>query len=605
LYPIRRGRHNVEVAVTPEQAIVFAVVLTTLILPAVHHWRYDLVAVLGLLLLVIVGVVPANTAFDGFGHPAVITVAAVLIVSRGLQNSGVVDLLARWMSGVGQQLSLQLAALCGLAALSSAFMNNVGALAIFMPVAIRMAHRSERPPALYLMPLAFSAHFGGMMTLIGTPPNIIIATFRAEYAGEPFKMFDFAPLGLGIAIFSVAFIAIFGWRLIPQRKGGTSTQELYNIGDYFSEVRVPADSRLARQLVQQLRAVTSADVLIVGIRRNKERLPAPSSLDVIQAEDVLLVRADAENLRQFMQEAGLELAESKPIDPEALRSIEFGMIETVIRPGSILAGRTARGLNLRWRYKVNLLAVSRRGARLKASLSTIQLLVGDVLLLQVPREVLAETLEDLGCLPLAMRGIKLGQPRRVLLSVGIFGVAMVASAIGLLPVQISMMLAASIMILAKLLTLHEAYESIDWPIITLLGTMIVLGEAMERTGGARLIADQILWVAGHISGAAMLVIILLVTMFLSDVVSNAAAVVLMAPIVIGVAQGLGASIDPFLVAVAIGGSCAFLTPIGHQSNVMVLEPGGYEFGDYWRLGLPLELIIVAVAVPLLLWLWPL
>jgi di/tricarboxylate transporter len=589
---------------TLEQGIVYAVLVATLILPIFRRWRYDLVTILGLLTLVIVGVVPADIAFDGFGHPAVITVAAVLVVSRGLQNSGVVDLLARWISGVGQHITLQLAALCGLAALSSAFMNNVGALAIFMPVAIRMAHRSERSASLYLLPLAFSAHFGGMMTLIGTPPNIIIATFRTEYAGEPFGMFDFAPLGVAIAFFCIAFIAVVGWRLIPQRKAGTSTQGLFNIETYFSEVRVPPESRLAGQVVQQLKAITSADVLIVGIMRGKERLPAPTGLEPIEAEDILLVRANAENLRQFIQEAGLELAESKPIDAATLRSIEFGMIEAVIRPGSMLAGRTARGLNLRWRYKANLLAVSRQGARLRGPLSSIQLLRGDVVLLQIPQELMAETLETLGCLPLAMRGIKLGQPRRVLLSTGIFGAAMVASAIGLLPVQVTMMLAASAMVVAKLLTLREAYESIDWPIITLLGAMIILGEAMEMTGGAQLIADQILGISGDLSPPALLIIILVLTMFLSDIVKNAAAVVLMAPISIGVAQGLGVSIDPFLVAVAIGGSCAFLTPIGHQSNVMVLEPGGYEFGDYWRLGLPLELIIAAVAVPLLLWLWP-
>jgi di/tricarboxylate transporter len=590
---------------TLEQGIVYTVLLATLILPIFRRWRYDLVTVLGLLTLVIVGIVPANTAFDGFGHPAVITVAAVLIASRGLQNSGVVDLLARWLARVGDGLSLQLTALCSLAALSSAFMNNVGALAVFMPVAIRMAHRSKRSPSIYLLPLAFSAHFGGMMTLIGTPPNIIIATFRTEYVGEPFRMFDFAPLGVGIAVFCIAFIALVGWRLIPQRKSGASTQGLFIIDAYFSEVRVPAESRLAGQPVHHLKSVTGADVLIVGILRGSERLPTPSGFDEIQAEDVLLVRADAENLRQFMQEAGLELAESKPISVEELRSFEFGMIEAVIRPGSLLAGRTARGLNLRWRYKVNLLAVSRRGARLRAPLGTIQLLVGDVLLLQTPQETMAENLETLGCLPLAMRGIKLGQPRRVLLSTGIFAAAMTASATGLLPVQITMTLAACLMVLAGLLTLREAYESIDWPIITLLGAMLILGEAMERTGGAQLIANQILQITGNLSPAGMLIIILLLTMFLSDIVKNAAAVVLMAPIGIGVAQGLGVSIDPFLVAVAIGGSCAFLTPIGHQSNVMVLEPGGYEFGDYWRLGLPLELIIVAVAVPLLLWLWPL
>ncbi|MFP4395687.1 MAG: SLC13 family permease [Anaerolineales bacterium] len=590
---------------TIQQGIVYTVILLTLLLPMLKRWRYDLVAVLGLLLLVILGIISADEAFAGYGHPAVVTVVAVLVCSRGLQNSGVVDLLARWISGVGHRLSLQLAALCGLVAICSAFMNNVGALAIFMPVAIRMAHKSERSPSLYLMPLAFTAHFGGMMTLIGTPPNIIIATFRTQYAGEPFGMFDFAPLGLGIAIFSVLFIALIGWRLIPQRKGGLSTRGHFKLDDYFSEVRVRAASRLAGRPVRDLKAVTDAEVLIVGIMRDKERLPAPGGMDVLQHNDILLVRANADNLRQFIQEAKLELAESKPVKQEALESGEIGTVEAIIGQNSIMARKTARQLNLRWHYGVNLLAVSRRGARIRAPLASIKLWVGDVLLLQAQRDALPEILQTLGCLPLAMRGIKIGQPRRVALSTGIFGVSMAAAATGLFPVQITMALAACAMIIVGLLTLPETYESIDWPIIILLGAMITLGNAMETTGGAQLIAEQILHIAGHIPPAGMLVVILLITMFLSDVVSNTAAVVLMAPISISIALGLGVSIDPFLVAVAIGGSCAFLTPIGHQSNVMVLEPGGYEYGDYWRLGLPLELIIVAVAVPLLLWLWPL
>jgi len=391
------------------------------------------------------------------------------------------------------------------------------------------------------------------MTLIGTPPNIIIASLRTQYAGEPFGMFDFVPLGLGIAFFSIILIALLGWRLIPQRKGGASTKNLFKLGNYFSEVRATADSKLTGRQVRELEDVTAADVLIVGILRAEDRLPAPSSFEVIQAEDVLLVRADAENLRQFIQEAGLELAQSKPIDEEALQSREIRTVEAVIGPNSVLARKTARTLNLRWRYGVNLLAA-------------IQLLVGDVLLLQMQRETIPETLESLGCLPLAMRGIRLGRPRRVLLSMGIFGAAMAAAATGLLPVQATMTLAACAMIVAGLLTIHEACETVEWPIIILLGAMIPLGAAMENTGGAQLIADRILQIAGALPPAGVLIVLLLTTMFLSDLVNNAAAVVLMASIALNVAEGLGASPDPFLVAVAIAGSCAFLTPIGHQSN---------------------------------------
>ncbi len=589
---------------TLEIGVVYVVVLMILAIPMSGLWRYDLVALMAVLLLAVLGIVPAEQAFSGFGHPAVITVAAVLVVSRGLQNSGVVDVLARWISGVGDQLTLQLLALCGLVAIASAFMNNVGALAVFMPVAIRLAHKSGRSPALLLMPLAFSAHFGGMMTLIGTPPNVIIATFRDQYVGEPFRMFDFAPLGIGIAFFCVTFIAFVGWRLIPDRKKSGAVERLLDIGDYLSEVRLLPDSPLANKSVRMMHSVTDADVLIVGIVRDGERYPAPSSFDMIQPEDVLIVRADVENLEEFLQEAELELAESKPLGEESLQSAEISLVEVVVAPDSRLVGRTARNLNLRWRYGVNLLAASRRGSRLRAQLADIRFRTGDVLLLQGRRDTLHETLQELGCLPLVERKLRLSRGGSLYLSSGIFAAAMVTAALGILPVQIAMALAACGTALTGLVSLQEAYQSINWPIVLLLGAVIPVGLAMERTGGAQLIADQILMISNYLSPAMTLALFLLTTMFLSDLVNNAVAVVLMAPIAIGVGQGLGVSVDPFLVAVAIGGSCAFLTPIGHQSNVLVLEPGGYKFGDYWRLGLPIELIIVAVGIPLILWIWP-
>jgi di/tricarboxylate transporter len=590
---------------TLQQGIVFFAVLLTLFLPVFTRLRYDLVALLGVLLLAVIGIITPEQLFDGYGHSAVVTVAAVLVVSRGLQNAGVVDVLARWIGGVGNHISLQLAALCGLVALASAFMNNIGALAVFMPVAIRMAHKSQRPPSLYLMPMAFSAHFGGMMTLIGTPPNIIMSGIRAQYTGEPFGMFDFAPLGLGIALACIAFISLVGWRLVPQRKGSASAQNLFDIENYLTEVKIPKKSALDGLMVRDLRTVTEARVLIVRIKRGDQRLPAPSAFETLHGGDVLMVRADVNNISKFITDSGGHLTESKPLREDTLQSGEIALVEAIIVAGSVLERRTARSVNLRWHYGVNLLAVSRQGARLKAEISSIQLFPGDVLLLQMPRNAIQETLQNIGCLPLAGRDLQMGQPRRVVLATIIFAVAMALAALGVLPVQISMTLAACIMIIFGLVNLREAYSSIDWPIIILLGAMLPLGDAMEATGGAQLIASQILRFSAVLSPALMMVVILLVTMFLSDVVKNAVAVVLMAPIAIGVAQGLGVSIDPFLIAVTIGGSCAFLTPIGHQSNVLVLEPGGYEFGDYWRLGLPIEIIITIVAVPLMLWLWPL
>ena len=582
--------------------IIFVVLGLAFILFATGKWRYDLVALMALLLVVVAGIVPADEAFLGFGHPAVVTVAAVLIASRGLTNSGIVDMIVREISRVGGYFTLQMSALTGLVAAASAFMNNVGALALMMPVAVKMARLKERSPSLLLMPLAFGSLLGGLVTLIGTPPNIIIATFRGEITGEPFRMFDFSPVGLGLALVGLLFISLIGWRLIPLRKGQASREDLFQIKDYITEVRVPEDSKLAGKFLQELGSVTEAEVLVVGVIRQTQKLQAPSSLEIVKPGDILVVKADADDLKALVDAAGLELVGSEELEEEER---EINMAEAVVMADSTLVGRTARSLNLRWRFGINLLAVARQGARLQVRLGNIKLAAGDVLLVQGRADNLEEVLSSLGCVPLGEREVRIGQPRRAFLGVAIFGGAIISAAFNLLPVQIALTTAAVLMILLGLLTLREAYESINWPVIILLGAMIPVGQALEATGGAELIASLLLRVSGELSPALTLTVIMAGTMLLSDVVNNAAAAVLMAPIALNVAWGLGASTDSFLMAVAVGASCTFLTPIGHQSNTLVMGPGGYRFGDYWRMGLPLDIIILLVAVPLIMHFWPL
>lgn len=586
-----------------QQIIVFAVLATALALFIWGRWRYDVVALLALLAVTVTGIIPGEQAFAGFGHPAVITVAAVLVVSRGLRNSGVVDLLARPLLRVGDNPSVQVGALTSLVATLSAFMNNVGALALLLPVAIRMARKNGRSPSLLLMPLAFGSLLGGLITLIGTPPNIIIATFRAETGAEPFRMFDFAPVGLGVAVAGILFVALIGWRLVPQRKGASSREELFEIGDYVTEVIVPADSKLVGKRLREVGTVSDAEVVVIALLRGERRLNSPSSFEVMRADDVLVVEADSEDLRELVDAAGLTLSGSRKLGEDALES--GSLMEAVVMADSPIIGQTARSLNLRWRYGVNLLGVARMGSRIHRRLRDIRFQTGDVLLLQGPTETFNATLSTLGCLPLAGRGLSLGQPRRVGLGLGIFGTALLLAAVGLLPIQVTFIGAAVAMVLARIISLREAYESIDWSIIVLLGAMIPVGQALEASGGAASIASATLAISGQMPAVVSLLIILIATMFLSDLVNNAAAAVLMAPIAISVAVGLGASPDPFLMCVAIGASCAFLTPIGHQSNTLVMGPGGYRFGDYWRMGLLLEVVIVVVSIPLIMIFWPL
>lgn len=587
-----------------EQIIVFGVLILVLALFIWGRLRYDIVALLALMAVTITGIIPGEEAFTGFGHPAVITVAAVLVVSRGLMKSGVVDELVKKFAGIGDRPVVHVASLTALAAVASGFMNNVGSLALFMPVAIRLARKNNYSPSLLLMPLAFGSLLGGLTTLIGTPPNIIIATFRAETGADPFRMFDFTPVGLAVAVVGLIFIILLGWRLVPQRKELSTEDDPFQIEDYLAEVRIPEDSPLVDTQLRELANIAETEAVVVALIRDDREVAAPSSFEVLEAGDVLVVEADSRNLEALVDGAEAELVGTGPTSPDALRSDEVRLMEAVVAPGSPMIGESARSLNLRWRFGVNLLAVSRQGTRLHDRLGNIRFRVGDVLLMQGPLDTMTQTLSTLGSLPLAHRDLRLGQPRRIVIAIGIFGAALAIAALGLLPVQVAFIAAAISMLLANLLTLQEAYESIDWPIIVLLGAMIPVGQALEVSGGARLIANQVLAVGNQMSPVVALGILLVATMFLSDLVNNAAAAVLMAPIAITVADGMQASVDPFLMCVAIGASCAFLTPIGHQSNTLVMGPGGYRFGDYWRMGLPLEIIIVAVALPLVMLIWP-
>jgi di/tricarboxylate transporter len=591
-------------ALTIDQLLIFGTLLLTLILFIVGKWRYDVVALMALLVVVFLGLIPIERTFTGFSNPAVVTVAAVLVLSKGLQNSGIVDVIGQHLSRLKGGTIIQLAALTGIVAVLSAFMNNVGALALLLPVTIQLARKKDISPSVFLMPIAFASLLGGMTTLIGTPPNIIVASFREQTGLEPFRMFDFSPVGIGVAIAGLLFIVLVGWRFIPARTGKSDSEILFEIEQYLTEVRLTAESSLVGKRLRELNSIAETEVTVVGLVRDGERRMAPGVQTIFLENDILIVSSDTENLENLVSNTKVELVGSESIEMSDLESDDVGLIEAVITPNSLMVGGTAVSLNLRARYGINLLAVSRQGARLRTRLDRIRFRMGDVLLLQGFILTLREVLATLGCLPLAQRSLRIGQPRRILLSITVFATALMVAALGLIPVQLAFVAAVVVMIIARLVSLREAYESIDWPIIILLGAMIPVGEALDRTGGAKLIADGLLLLGENTPAVVTIAIILVGTMFLSDLVNNAAAVVLMAPIGISIAAGLGTSVDPFLMAITIGASCAFLTPIGHQSNTLVMGPGGYKFGDYWRMGLLLEVIVALVAIPLILIFWP-
>ncbi|MHA6476054.1 SLC13 family permease [Stutzerimonas sp. KH-1] len=614
---------------TGEQLIVFGVLAATLVLFVWNRWRYDLVALGALLACALTGVVPADEVFAGIGHPAVISVAAVLVLSRGLLNAGVVDSVARRLMQVGDRPWAQVAALTGIVALSSGFMNNVGALALFMPVAIWMSRQSGRSPSYLLMPLAFGSLLGGTLTLIGTPPNLIIAGYRAEAGEAPFGMFAFLPVGAAVTVAGVLFIALLGWRLVPRRQEQEGNGDLFEISAYLTEVRVPEGCKYAgRTLHALINAVKDeADVQVIALVRGDERQRMPSTYEVLREGDILLVEADSDSLKALLDVTGVELAANvdehddeareerdateQVVEQEKARKShksrhgELTLAEAIISPGSILVGTTASGLDLRERHGVNVLAVARQGQRLRQRLGKIRFATGDILLLQTREDALQSTLNNLGCLPLASRGLSITTPRNVLLASAVFAITLATIAFGLLPAATALVTGALVMILVGLIPVGRIYESIDMPVIVLVAAMLPVGQALETSGGSQLIADALLSVGQSLPAAATLALLMVAVMLISNVVNNAAAAVLAAPVAISLARGMDASVDPFLMAVAIGASCAFLTPIGHQSNTLVMAPGGYRFGDYWRLGLPLSILVVLCAVPTILWVWPL
>lgn len=608
---------------TPEQMTLFAILAATIAMFALGRWRHDMVAIAALLACVFTGLVPSDDAFAGFGHPAVITVAGVLVLSRALQVSGALDALAQRLLPTEATPLAMIAGLTTLAAALSGFMNNVGALALLMPLAIKISDRADVPPGRMLMPLAFGSILGGMTTLIGTPPNLIVSGYRQETLGAPFAMFDFAPVGLAVAGTGVIFIVLIGWRLVPVRK--RAGVEGFVSGAYVTETRIPEGAKATGMTVRDVEDTTQdASVQILAIMRRGVRMRAPRPGLLLQEGDIVLLEAEPEGMADAVETLGLELTgtaklprreagpepepdeDGKPsqdADDASRDDVEMHLVELVVGPTSKLLGRTVRGINLRLRYHISLVAISREGRRSIGRLRDTAIQPGDVLLLHGSAEAAAEFAADFGLLPLAGRELRLADRRKRWLAVGILLAAVTLAATGVLDAPVAFMAGVLAVMATRVLPLRAVYDAIDWSVIVLLACLLPVAGAMLTTGAAGVIAS--LLVEGVARGAPVpaLVLILVVTMTLSDVMNNAATVAVMAPIAYGTALALNANPDAFFMAVAIGGSCAFLTPIGHQNNTLILGPGGFRFGDYWRLGLPIEIIVTLVAIPMILLVW--
>jgi di/tricarboxylate transporter len=593
---------------TTQQIILFVLLVLVFVFLVWGRWRYDLVAFTALVVALLAGVVPVEAAFSGFGHPATVIVALVLIVSRALSNSGVIEWIGRFAISTAHSLAVHIGIMAGVAASLSALMNNVAALALLMPVDLQAAAKAGRSPALSLMPLSFASILGGMITLIGTPPNIIIAAYRADALGEPFAMFDFAPVGLVCTVAGVAFVTLIGWRLIPvARVESDSLQTLFKISEYVAEVRVGKNSPVIGQRVRNLdNAADEHEVTIIGLIRGGKRAPGMARIMEIAADDLLVIEAEPDAIDKFVGALKLEYVRQRDKDEAIVsKDDDLSLMEVVVPEGARIENRSAMQLRLLGRHEVTLLGISREGKRFKESVRKLQVQAGDVLLLLGPTQRLPDVVSWLGCLPLAERGLKVMQRGKGALAISIFALAVIAASVGLIGLEIALAAAVAALVILRIVPLRELYESVEWPVIVLLGSMIPIGMALEATGGTELIASGIVQLADGYSATIVLGLLMVLTMSLSDVMNNTATAVIAAPIGVQIATSLGVSPDPFLMAVAVASSCAFLTPIGHKNNTLVLGPGGYRFGDYWRMGLPLEVIVILVSVPTIVWVWPL
>lgn len=569
--------------------------------------RFDLVAFSALLCAVLLGLVPAEEAFSGFGHHATIIVALVLVVSSGLVHAGAVQVITQTLIDSGRSVQSHIAVMSGISATLSGFINNVAALALLMPVDVETARKAKRAPGLTLMPLSFATILGGMVTMIGTPPNIIIASIREEELGESFAMFDFAPVGALTALAGVTFVTLIGWRLMPARVGEQdSSAKLRDTSVYVAELSVPEDNKVVGMTIEKLYDdADSHDADILGLIRDGKRHFGSARHTTIKAGDILLLEATAEALEDFRSEHKLDYTDANHADATKEYTDGLELLELVVPRDARIAGKTAQAIGLHWRHRTYVVGISRQGRQIRNHLRRVKVEPGDILLLLTAKDNARTVADWLGCLPLAERGLFVIQREKVWMAIGFFAAAVFAATFGIVSLPIGLGCVVVAYVLTGVMPAGDIYHKIEWPVVVLLGSLIPLGTALQDTGGTDLMASQLLTLSDGLPAWAVLTALMVVTMTLSDVLNNTATSIVAAHVGIEMARALDVSPDPFLMAVAVAASCAFLTPIGHKNNTLIMGAGGYQFGDYWRMGLPLEILVVTVSIPAILIFWPL
>lgn len=568
------------------------------------RFRYDVTAVIALLAALALGIVKFEDAFKGFSDDIVIIVGSALVMSAAVQRSGAVETAIAFVSKRVKRVRSQLLVLTASVGLASALIKNVGALAMLMPAAVQMAKKNEANASAFLMPMSFASLLGGLMTLIGTSPNIIVSRVREDMTGQPFAMFDYLPTGLGLLVVGLVFLR-FGYRLLPRdRRAAPNLGEALDIAGYVTQATLVEGSAAIGLTIDEFLERHEQEVAVTSVLRGDMQGSVEPGVHLREG-DVLILSGEPDALERVVAKDRLALPGADKEDGPSPRGNDIGVIEAVIPIDSPLIGRTAGRLLMRERLGINLIAVSRAGEHLTRKPGQIVLSAGDVIVLQGPLDLLPQRLKQFGALPLAERSIRLGSARKGWLPLAILGAAMLATASGAVPVAIAFFAAAGLVVIAGALPVGEAYDAIEWPILIMLAALIPVSGSLQSTGASDVIAAHLSEMARVLPSWAAVALILVVAMAVTPFLNNAATVLVMAPIAAVFAHDLGYRPEAFLIATAVGAGCDFLTPIGHQCNTLVFGPGGYRFGDYARLGAPLSLLVVLVGTPLILWTWPL
>ena len=588
-------------SITDQNIISFLMIM----LVALFIWgkiRYDAVSLIMLSLFVIFGFIPAGEAFSGLGHPAVVTVALVLLISKGLEKSGFISFVGMKIQKIIHSETQFILILCLIAAFLSSFMNNIGAMAMLLPITISICQKMEWNPSKFLMPLAFASILGGMNTKIGTPPNIIISELRGKYSSNDFSFFDFAFAGVPVSIIGIIFIMLIGWRLIPIRPINSVRNPLINLDDYLVEMKVDENSPLIDKRAYDLRSLLDDDTSLIGQIDEDDKKSEIHGNQKIYEGQILILKINPDYIAEIQKDFGLSLNLEKAIKNNEI----IAGIEAIIIPKSRLIGRKYNYFKRLIGGQLSLLGLWRRGLKYRFRLSNEIFKSGDVLLIANRGEVekIGERLELAGLMPLWQREFDIvNDTSKIFLAIVIFLLSLSSIIFNFLPIIVAFLLCVLAFASIKLLTGDSIYRHIDWPVVVLLAAMIPIGNTLTEYGITSSISSSLAQYSNVLNVVWILIILMVITMFLSDVINNAATAVIMAPIAANVAIETGQSVDAFLMCVAIGASCAFLSPIGHQCNTLVMGPGNYKFGDYWKLGLPLEILIICISIPIIVFFW--